>query len=85
MDRGSRLRQALVHVAAVTPHLPGPPVDPDDPARLPVAVALPHELEVFRPLSGQLPPSLRLPVLPDLEVHRTPCAGVLRRPLGLKY
>ena len=38
----------------MSPTFPGPPVDPDDPARFPAAYPLVHEPEVFLPLTDQL-------------------------------
>lgn len=81
LDRRCPLLLCLVRCPAVAPPLPGPGVDPDDPACFTAAETLIHKAEVFLPLTGQLLPPLRRPDLADLEVHRTPQAGVLRRPL----
>jgi hypothetical protein len=84
IDRRNCLLALARRVPAVAPPLAGTQVDPDDPGRFPGAVALLHELEVCGPLPGHPLPGRSPPVLPDLEVHCTPWAGVLQRPLELK-
>lgn len=44
----------------------------DDPAGLSIAIALLHDLEIHLPLTQQTTTAPRSPVLPDLEVRRTP-------------
>ncbi|WP_159945674.1 hypothetical protein [Nocardiopsis sp. FR6] len=60
-------------------------IDADDPADFGAAVALLHELQVCRSLTGELPVAPWCSVLADLKVHDTPGVGVLQPPLEPKF
>jgi hypothetical protein len=49
--------------------MPGPAVDPDNPARLSSAHPLRHKIKICLALSEQLPRPLRRPILTDFEQH----------------
>jgi len=53
--------------SSVPPPLTGPPVDPDDPARLRRSHTSRHKIKISLALVAQLPRTLRRPVLTDLE------------------
>lgn len=59
-------------VGSGSPSLARAAVDADDPAGFRVPYSKIHKPKVFLPLTDQFPGPLGPPVLPDLEVHRTP-------------